>query len=79
MSEPEVNGAKIGLLSRRLAWEVLEAVAAGAYADVAESGPFVKTPVSSGSRPGHRAGLWMHPLASMAGWLVGSSRQSSSP
>ena len=35
MSEPEVNGAKIGLLARRLAWEVLEAVAAGAYADVA--------------------------------------------
>ena len=35
MSEPEVNGAKIGLPARRLAWEVLEAVAAGAYADVA--------------------------------------------
>ena len=35
MSEPEVNGAKVGLLARRLAWEVLEAVAAGAYADVA--------------------------------------------
>ena len=35
MSEPEVNGVKIGLPARRLAWEVLEAVAAGAYADVA--------------------------------------------
>ena len=35
MSEPEASGAKIGLPARRLAWEVLEAVAAGAYADVA--------------------------------------------
>ena len=29
------NDAKVGLQARRLAWEVLEAVGAGAYADVA--------------------------------------------
>ena len=35
MAEPAAPSSRDGLLSRRVAWDVLEAVAAGAYADVA--------------------------------------------
>ena len=50
MSEPEVNGVKIGLPARRLAWEVLEAVAAGAYADVALERALRQNPLSPADR-----------------------------
>ena len=50
MSEPDVNGAKIGLSARRLAWEVLEAVAAGAYADVALERALRRNPLSPADR-----------------------------
>ena len=50
MSEPDINGAKIGLSARRLAWDVLEAVAAGAYADVALERALRQHPLSAADR-----------------------------
>ena len=71
MSEPEVNGAKIGLPARRLAWEVLEAVAAGAYADVALERALRQNPCLQ------RIAAWLPSLltdafAGVNGWMVGS-------
>ena len=50
MSEPKANGEKIGLPARRLALEVLEAVAAGAYADVALERALRQNPLSPADR-----------------------------
>ena len=50
MSEPKANGDKIGLPARRLALEVLEAVAAGAYADVALERALRQNPLSPADR-----------------------------